>query len=303
MRQNTVLQFIPQLYRKPLDPAHPFPDHLDADHNMPQELSCVRIIICRERRQFIYLSDIMAHGCRIQKVRIQRGIRTHIIFTQSGNTQRMLQQPSYESMMNTLGRTAELKGLHKCGILHENAPQKPLQIRALYPVYKTKQFPVHSLNILVAYRKIIRRIIFSLLRLTHSLHIQLNLSLKTGHIRHNIHIVQTFKCLDPSGIRIPDLGVCCSRLILKNNIFISFPGFCQSCLSGFAQIDAGNTLALPQSFDVFHSVSPILPILIFSVLQTSPAPDKRFYSDAGRLPVYSVHWNISSIWSLRPSDS
>ena len=245
MRQNTVLQLIGKLYRKTLDLPDPHAHQLRPDHNMPQKLPGVRIIILRKRRQLIYLPDIVAHGSRIQKICIQHGIGTHIILAQLCDAQRMLQQSAHKTMVHALGRTAELECLYKLLVIYKDSLQKLRQPGIFHPVHKAQELRIHLFDIFSADRKIIRRVVFPFLRFPHPLHVQLQLPLEAGYIRHDVHIVKSFKCLDSSGIRIPDLGIHGPCLILQDHIFIGLPGLCQRRLTGFAQIDPADPLAFP----------------------------------------------------------
>jgi len=64
MGQDTVDQLMLQLLWEARHGGDPLLQHLDADDDMAQELSLVGIIVLRERRQLLCLSDIMEHGGR-----------------------------------------------------------------------------------------------------------------------------------------------------------------------------------------------------------------------------------------------
>ena len=65
VRHDAVLQLACQTRRKIRDTADGVIHHLHPDNDMPKQLPVIRIIIIRECRQFLCLSDIMADRRRI----------------------------------------------------------------------------------------------------------------------------------------------------------------------------------------------------------------------------------------------
>ena len=102
MRDYAVLQFVRELHREIRDRAHCLSNHLHSDHDMPDELTLVRIIIVRERGQFSCLTDIMAHRRGKKQVPVQDRICSGKIFAHAEDAQRMLQKSSREPMVHRL---------------------------------------------------------------------------------------------------------------------------------------------------------------------------------------------------------
>ena len=84
----------------------------------------------------------------------------------------------------------------------------------LYLIGVAHQLMIHLLDVPLADRQIVRRIVLALMGLSDTLHIQLQRALEAGSLRHNIDIVQGLKIVNALGIGIPDLGVHHTGLIL-----------------------------------------------------------------------------------------
>ena len=124
MCQYAVLHLDEQLVGEVRDLRRFFSHHLGAHDDVPQELSIIRVIIGREGRELLHLSDVMAHGCRKKKVSFQDGICRAIIITELCHAQGMLQKTADKSMMNGLRRRGILKGFYKALILYKKAFQE-----------------------------------------------------------------------------------------------------------------------------------------------------------------------------------
>ena len=165
----------------------------------------------------------------------------------------MLQKTAYKSVMHGFCRTAEFECLYKFLVFHEKTFEQLGQVRILYLCHKSKQLLIHFIDILAAHWQIVHRIVLALSCFSDTLDIQLHLSLKTGYIRYNIYIIQIGKIINTLGIGIPDLGICRSCLILQNYILIGFSRLSHRTLTIFTQINSGDTLALAETFNIFHS--------------------------------------------------
>ena len=135
----------------------------------------------------------------------------------------------------------------------------------LYLIGIAHQLMVHLLNIPLADRQIVRRIVLAFPGLPHPLHIQLQSALEAGGLRHNVDIVQSLKIIDPLRVRIPDLRVHHTGLVLQNQVLIGLSVFRHRRLTLLAQIDAGNALAFPDAFYIFHRFSLVLSVFNCSV--------------------------------------
>ena len=165
----------------------------------------------------------------------------------------MLQKTAYKSVMHGFCRTAEFECLYKFLVFHEKTFEQLGQVRILYLCHKSKQLLIHFIDILAAHWQIVHRIVLALSCFSDTLDIQLHLSLKTGYIRYNIHIIQIGKIINSLRIGIPDLGISRTGFVLQNYIFIGFSCFGHRALTVFAQINSGDTLTLTETFNIFHS--------------------------------------------------
>ena len=58
---------------------------LASHRNVPEQLPFIRVIIFREIRQLVNLSDIMAHGRRVEKIAVQEWVRLCIVLTETAD--------------------------------------------------------------------------------------------------------------------------------------------------------------------------------------------------------------------------
>ena len=163
----------------------------------------------------------------------------------------MFQKSSHKAVMHALCSGTEFEYLGKFFVAEIHI-QHTIEIRILHRIHKAHKLSVHFLDIVGRYRQIIRGIIFSFVHPAHTLDIQLQCSGKGYDISHYLHVIHIVKIIDTVGIGIPDFSVQHSRFILQDHIVVGFSVLGHGRLSVFAQIDTGDTLPVPEIFDIFH---------------------------------------------------
>ena len=184
----------------------------------------------------------MEHGCGQQQITVQHRIQITEKITDLCHMQCMLQQSAYKSMVHTFCRGMELKTFCKVRILEKGFCQL-LKIWMFHLIDICQKFLIHLLNIILADRQIICRIHITFCHFFYSFHIQLQRTLKTGHVAHDINIIQRIKLLDTIRRYIPDFCVQCTCFILKCQRIIRLSCFCHSSLFVSAQIYLTDSLA------------------------------------------------------------
>ena len=148
---------------------------------MAQKLAVIRVIIFRENREFLRLTQIVKHGSREQQVAVEQRIVACVIVAQLDNAQCMFQKAAHKSVMDALGRRVELKRLCKSFVFHEEAFCQFSIIWCPDGFDKSGQFLIHLTDVFGGHREIVS--------FSDTLHIQLVEILEHGHIRVNIDVV------------------------------------------------------------------------------------------------------------------
>ena len=215
MGQNTVPDFIGQKLRKTGDLSDLFIHHLHADDDMADELSFLRVIVAWEFGELFGLSYIVKKRHRDQKISFQERIIPAEEMAEIGDAQCVLRKSAHKAVVHTLRGGGHAEILYELFILHKELFEKCLQIFVLDTFNVFADRAHHIVNVLVGDRHIVRRIILSLMALSRSLDIELQVSLERDHIAGDIHIIKLIKVADPHAVGVPDLGVDGTCLVLQ----------------------------------------------------------------------------------------
>ena len=158
----------------------------------------------------------------------------------------MLHQPAYKAMMYGFGCGMLLERFQKFFILYKQFLQKCIQIGILHSADHGNQLGIHIIRAVLTYWKIICRIVLTLACFAHTLDIQLHSSCKAGHVSHDFNVIQCVKIINSKRIRIPDLSIHHSSLILEYNILIRLSVLGHSRLLLLTQINATDPVAFMQ---------------------------------------------------------
>ena len=218
---------------------------------MSEKLSVIRIVICREVGDLFQFPHIMECSCREQQITVQVCILTAVIITQLHHREGMLTQSAHKAVVNGLGRGMLAEGTLECGILEILVNQYPEPL-VLHGSQNLCELRVHGLDIFFTDRKIVFRQILTCTRDPDSLDVQLQVILETGDLADHIDIIQRSEFLYSRGIRIPDLAVDRSGLVLERYVFIFLSRLRGCALSLSAQINASNLISLSQRLNVLH---------------------------------------------------
>ena len=171
----------------------------------------------------------------------------------------MLQQTSYEPVVYGLSCRGLAKSFDKRFILHKKSIQQLLQIRILHTAHQLQKFLHHIFRLKLADRQILRRIVLAFSAFSHALHVDLQCTLKAGHVAVHLYVIHTVKIIYPRIVRVPYLCVYGACLILQNHIVIGFPIFGHRRLLMLAQVNIEHFVAFLIVLNIFHSLHPSFP--------------------------------------------
>jgi len=111
------------------------------------------------------------------------------------------------------------------GVARKEGFQQLSQVLVFHAADKTKQFFVHVVDIFSAYRKVIGRIVFSLLAKADSFYADLKRALEGIDIAVYLYVIQAVEFGNARAVGIPDLGVNGAGFVLKYHIVVSLTVF------------------------------------------------------------------------------
>jgi len=110
---------------------------------------------------------------RIKQIRTQKVIRRRIVTAKIQNTDRVLQQPAAEAVVNALGRGVVFKFPDKFLILHKVILYRLFKVWIADHIHKVEQVFIHFLHVPVARRHVVSQNIFVLVGFSELLDIEL----------------------------------------------------------------------------------------------------------------------------------
>ena len=135
-------------------------------------------------------------------------------------------------------------------------------MRVLNGIHKLQDRLVHVIDIPFGNRQIIGRVILPFVAESRAADIELQVSLESDHFSGNIHIVHLAEFSDSHAVRIPDLGVDGSCLVLECQRLICLSRSRYKRLSFFTEIDILYAASVLQITDITHFTALFLSVMI-----------------------------------------
>ena len=272
--QDAVAHLCREDGRESVDLFDLFVDHLAADDDVADQLPLFRVVIAGEGGEFAHLADIMQQSDAHEEVALEERIALAVEVTELGNAQGVFAESADKTVVYGFRSRRQFKRFDELCIVHKKHLQKLFEVRVLDGIHKLQDRLVHVIDIPFGNRQIIGRVILPFVAESRAADIELQVSLEGDHLSGDIHVVHLSEFSDPHAVRIPDLGVDSSCLVLECQRLICLSRSRYKRLSFFTEIDILYATSVLQITDVSH-----FPFLFLSLLATVQIPG--FQTPAG----------------------